>query len=227
MRPSASRRRRTGGPYMSTSTGAPNLRPCQRSVALLHGSTGPAPLHPSGGNRRRALSASSVRRRLDAPNGFALRSANSTVCGARRASDSVRPKASPWRASTVGVASTDRPAGFRHLDARARNAAVACRAPVCGEGGRSGGDRVPPCLRSIHTPAPIFEHRGDNKLGERNPKPLPSLHTLAGGLSCDPHTHAAPPWRLRTPGGRPRILSRGNCQLIGTRSAEGRQTPDS
>ena len=122
----------------------------------------------------------------------------------------------------------DQPPGrVRRLDARARTAAAAFRAPGRRVGGgRPGGDRRPPCLRSTYTPAAIFEHRGDNKLGQRNAKLLPSLHTLAGGLSCDPHTPAAPPWRLRTPGGRPRILSQGNCQLIGTRSAERRQMLD-
>ena len=42
----------------------------------------------------------------------------------------------------------------------------------------------------------------DNKLGKRNAKPQPGLHTLAGGLSCAPRTAAAPlvvpesAWRL-------------------------------
>lgn len=60
------------------------------------------------------------------------------------------------------------------------------------EGGRSGVDRRPPCLRSPRTPAPIFEHRGGHETGERTPKPLTSLHVLHEGLSCAPHTPAAP-----------------------------------
>ena len=56
------------------------------------------------------------------------------------------------------------PRPSRRLDAAHAStvpgASASTRAPHPREGGRPGGDRRPPCLRSIHTPAPIFEHRG-------------------------------------------------------------------
>ena len=114
----------------------------------------------------------------------------------------------------------------RRLDARARTAAAARRArPAAGRGEARRRQAPPMSAVDTHSSA-YFRASVWTNLGDRYPKPLPGLHTLPGGLTC-----ALPPlrhlwWRLRASDGRPRIPPRGNRQLKGIRSAEGRQTPN-
>ena len=88
-------------------------------------------------------------------------------------------------------ASTPAPAPPPQLAARARPQG----------GGRPGGDRRPPCLRSIRTPAPILEHRGGQKNWMNETRSRCQASASSPEASRAPRTRLRHLWwRLRAPG---------------------------
>ena len=61
-----------------------------------------------------------------------------------------------------------------------------------GRGGETRRRQAPPMSAVDTHSSANFRAPGWTKLGERNPKPLPGLHTFPGGLSCAPYTPATP-----------------------------------
>ena len=122
----------------------------------------------------------------------------------------------------------DRPPGrVLRLDARTHIAAAACRArPAAGRGEARRPPAPPMSAVATDSSAKIRASGWTiNRVHETR------SHCQASTPSPEacraPRAPARHPWwRLRAPGVRPRISPWGNCQLIGVRSAEGRQPLD-
>ena len=133
----------------------------------------------------------------------------------------IPPQAAPGVPCGARPATTD----STHAPAAPKPASRSrARTPHTREGGEARRRQAPPMSAvDTHSSANFRASGWTEELDERNPKPMPGLHILPGGLSCAPHTIS---WRLRAPKGRPRIPPWGNCQPNGIRSAEAAGHPN-
>ena len=170
------------------STGAPGSRlPAGSSPPILGSGPAPTPsLKRGGGVRRSAVGFFPLRVRRDRP------------LAARRRLDRHRHRPARSRQAPLRTEASTAPlpaafASRAHPEPRRWRPGRTPRRPhTRGEGGRPGAYRRPPCLQGDTHSSANIRAPGWTKLGERNPKPLPGLHTFPGGLSCAPHTPATP-----------------------------------
>ena len=101
--------------------------------------------------------------------------------GTRRRLDA----APPLTARLGGVERLNRPPARLHRNSRRAH-------PAAGWGGRPGGHRPSPCLRALHIPAPIFQHRGGQNPG-RTTGVLGGLGRYPRQPPCAPCSNSGPP----------------------------------